>query len=100
MLRTVVWNRLAIFSRVSPVLIVYIRNVGAGVGVGRTKLGVGVGPAGVGTGVAAPGRSARGVARVAGSGTHAIVAAAAATVRARSVLLRLAMWALLTRAAQ
>jgi hypothetical protein len=49
-----------------------MRNVGWGVGVGRAKDGVGVGPAGVGTGVGvALTVVVDGVARAAGSGTHA-----------------------------
>src|SRR5262245_24263747 len=97
MLRTVVLKRFAIFSSVSPVLIVYIRNVGAGVGVGRAEFGVGVGPAGVGPGVGgASSASGDGVARLAGSGTHAIPAAATASVSNRSVAPRIAIRTMVT----
>ena len=79
MLRPSVPNRFAMPTSVSPVLTVYVANVGPGAGVGRPNDGVGVGPAGVGTGVGTtaivPDPEGDGLNRLAGVGTHAAASA-------------------------
>src|SRR5258705_13922709 len=89
MLRADVLNRLAIAPRLSPDLTVYEKNVGCGVGVGRTKDGVGVGPAGVGTGVAGGGGVPPAGVRLVGSGTHPPRGTAMTTAPAQSLALRM-----------
>jgi hypothetical protein len=65
-------------------------NVGCGVGVGRTNDGVGVGPGGVATGVGIIVAAAlEGLARLAGSGTHATGNSAPARTRSVSRRVRI-----------
>src|ERR1044072_10013111 len=70
MLRASVPWSLAILLRLSPRTTRYTKNVGWGVGVGRTNERGGVGPAGVGSGVTVAAAPALAGAPVVGSGTH------------------------------